>query len=147
MDPEKFLRNPDLASEFASKPTAEAVSLVLAPLDDPAGQAWGVLNAIAGAVARRTSAGGREVFVLPGEASPQLLALARFANQYGRPSDDRSWWDVTGKAAGAWREFVTKALGKPIRAGAVMRVPRPWPPLVDGTWSGERQNNELQKAG
>lgn len=147
MDPEKFLRNPDLATEFASKPTADAASIVLARIEDPAGQAWGVLHAIAGAVPRRTSAGGREVFVLPCEASEQLLALARFANQYGRPSDDRTWWDVTGQAAGAWREFVAKAIGKPIRAGPIMRVPRPFPPRIDGTWSDQDQNNQLQKAG
>lgn len=72
--------------------------------------------------------------------TPQLLALADL-----KP---RSEWTcrLSRRGAGAWNEFIRNQLGGLLfsRLAEGFSVPEPFPPLVDGTWSPNDNNEDLE---
>lgn len=155
IDPERFLRNRDLWTEFAAKAPAEQAERLLIEVDSDAGRAVRTVHSIGGVPSPQSvSVRGRMMFSLPAEPSAAVLALNR-----APPLRDWSVVEPMTQEFGAWRAFVEthtgKAAraqqhvvgqrqgdpgpdGKPVYLGLLHRegfkVPMPFPPRVDGSW-------------
>lgn len=172
IDPEKFLRNRDLWSEFATRAPSEQAQRVMVEVDSDVGRAVRTLHSIGGVAAPLShSFRGQMVFSLPAEPSPAVLALNR-----APPLRQWSVVEPMTQEFGAWRGFVETHSGKSARAqqhvvgnreGAPgpdgkpvylgllhregFKVPAPFPPRVDGSWpevdNREDDADQLSKAG
>jgi hypothetical protein len=155
IDPERFLRNRDLWTEFAAKAPAEQAARVLIEVDSDAGRAVRTVHSIGGVPSPQSvSVRGRMMFSLLADPPPAVLAINR-----SPPLREWSVVEPMTQEFGAWRSFVEthtgKAAraqqhvvgkregppgpdGKPVFAGHIHRdgfkVPAPFPPRVDGSW-------------
>jgi len=167
IDPERFLRNRDLWTEFAAEPAANVPSRVLVDAETDAGRAWISLHRIGGVPAPSpVASAGRSIMSLAAEVPVQVLALKR-------APPEREWEVVEpgSQEIGAWREFVFAQTGKmpipqrhitgerhspgkdgkPVFVGHDhrhgLKVPAPFPPRVDGSWPEVDSKSALAKTG
>lgn len=148
MDPARFLADPALWNEFASKPTADAAAMRAVPIASLEGRAVTCLWRLSGRSPFTFQSGDGPMISVKGNASPQVLALARCVDDAGRQAGQWTRVEVGSQPFGAWRELLGKAIGRPpwVRPGqSSIDVPAEFPPRADGSWP--EFTEQLEKAG
>lgn len=149
MDPERFLRDPNLWREFASKPAASAADMRTVPSASPEGRAIRCLGRLSGKTPFVSQSNGQDViFAKAAPATPQILALSRCVDDSGREVVRWVKVGIDSNAFGAWRDLIGKTTGlRPFvrYAETTIAVPAEWPPRADGSWPEFELS--LQRAG